>query len=44
MPAAALPVYSALRNLWFEVNVPVALATSGIAIVLLLKALYNALR
>ena len=44
MPAAALPVYTALRDMWFEVNVPVALATSGIAIVLLLKALYKALR
>jgi len=44
MPAFALLVYTPLRNLRFEVNVPVALTTSGISIVLLLKAFHRALR
>ncbi|ASA78674.1 hypothetical protein CDI07_04820 [Thermococcus sp. 5-4] len=44
MPVFALLVYTPLRNLWFDVNVPVALVTSGTSIVLFLKALYKALR
>lgn len=44
MPASALLVYVPLRGVWFEVNVPVALVTSAVAIALFLKAVYRGLK
>ncbi len=44
MPTFAILVYAPLRDLWFDVNVPVALVTSGIALMLLFGAVYRALK
>ncbi|WP_048152321.1 hypothetical protein [Palaeococcus ferrophilus] len=44
IPLFAVPTYAALRGLWFEVNVPVALTTSTVCILLLLKAVYKGLK
>ena len=44
MPASALLVYAPMRGIWFDVNVPTALVTSGLGIALFLKALYKALK
>lgn len=44
MPVSALLVYALTRKVWFEVNVPTALVTSGLGIALFLKAIYKALK
>ena len=44
MPLSALLTYLPLMDVWIEVNLPVALATSSAGIVLFLKAVYNGLR
>ena len=44
MPLFALLTYLPLMDVWIEVNLPVALATSSAGLLLFLKAVYNGLR
>ncbi len=44
MPLSALLTYLPLMDVWIEVNLPVALATSSAGLLLFLKAVYNGLR
>lgn len=44
MPLFAVPTYAVLRDVWFEVNVPVALVTSGAGLFLYVKGIYLGLK
>ncbi|WP_367884275.1 hypothetical protein [Thermococcus sp. JCM 11816] len=45
IPLFAVPTYAALRDVWFEVNVPVALVTSGVGgLFLYVKGIYRGLK
>ncbi|AAL80854.1 hypothetical protein PFDSM3638_03625 [Pyrococcus furiosus DSM 3638] len=44
IPLFAVPTYAVLRDVWFEVNVPVALVTSGAGLFLYVKGIYLGLK
>lgn len=44
IPLFAVPTYAALKDVRFEVNVPVALVTSGVGLFLYVKGIYRGLK